>query len=79
MRGKGFCRLLAGASNIPEHKDLDNALQVNEISIMNSESQYADLVFYLKNGYAPPSFSCKNKCALRLKEKTLRNHWWCVI
>jgi hypothetical protein len=74
LEGQGFCRLLAGASNIPEHEDSDNTLQVNEISIINSESQYADLIFYLKNGYAPPNFSYKNKRALRLKAKTLRNH-----
>ena len=42
---------------------------MNEISIINSESQYADLIFYLKNGYAPPDFSYKNKRALRLKAK----------
>lgn len=67
IRAQGFYRLLARASNILEHEDLDNSLQINEISIMNYESQYVDLVFYLKNGYAPPSLSCKNKCALRLK------------
>ena len=66
-RGQCFCRLLVGASNIPEHEDLDNAFQVNKISIMNSKSQYADLVFYLKNGYDPPSFSYKNKRTLILK------------
>eukprot|EP00253_Pinus_taeda_P021305 PITA_21305 len=69
VRGQGFFRLLEGASNISEHEDSDNALQINEISIMNYESQYADLVFYLKNGYSPPNLSYKNKLALRLKTK----------
>ena len=31
--------------------------------------QYADLIFYLKNGYAPPNLSYKNKRAIRLKAK----------
>ena len=69
VRGQGFCKLLAGASNIPDHEDLDNTAQVNEISMIDSESQYADLIFYLKNGYAPSEYSYKNKSALRLKAK----------
>jgi len=59
VRGQGFCRLLDGASNIPENEDSDKTLQVNEISIINSESQYVDLIFYLKNGYALSNFSYK--------------------
>jgi len=54
VRGEGFCRLLAGASNILDHEDSNNTAQVNEISITNFESQYADLIFHLKNGYSPP-------------------------
>ena len=38
VRGQGFCRLLARASNIPEHEDSDNTFQVNQISIINSKS-----------------------------------------
>eukprot|EP00253_Pinus_taeda_P025768 PITA_25768 len=30
---------------------------------------FADLIFYLKNGYAPPNISYKNKRAIRLKAK----------
>ena len=67
VRGQGFCRLLAGAHNIPENQDPENAIQVSQISVTDSESQYADLIFYLKNGYAPSNLSCKNKCALTLK------------
>ena len=66
--GQGFCRLLAGASNIPESSDTDQSETINHISIIDSESQYADLIFYLKNGYAPPNLSYKNKRAIRLKE-----------
>eukprot|EP00253_Pinus_taeda_P025277 PITA_25277 len=67
VRGQGFCRLLAGASNIPESSDRDQFEAINHISIIDSESQYADLIFYLKNGYAPPNLSYKSKRAIRLK------------
>eukprot|EP00253_Pinus_taeda_P010665 PITA_10665 len=69
VRGQGFCRLLAGASNIPESSDTDQSETINQINIIESESQYADLIFYLKNGYAPPNLPYKNKRAIRLKEK----------
>eukprot|EP00253_Pinus_taeda_P022177 PITA_22177 len=68
VRGQGFCRLLAGASNIPESSDTNQSETINRISIIDSESQYADIIFYLKNGYAPPNLSYKNKRAIRLKE-----------
>ena len=38
VRGQGFFKLLAGASNIPENQDQDNVVQVNQISIIDSES-----------------------------------------
>eukprot|EP00253_Pinus_taeda_P006011 PITA_06011 len=69
VRGQGFCRLLAGASNIPESSDTDQPEIINQVSVTDSESQYADLIFYLKNGYAPPNLSYKNKRAIRLKAK----------
>eukprot|EP00253_Pinus_taeda_P026102 PITA_26102 len=69
VRGQGFCRLLAGASNIPESSDTYQSETINQISIIDSESQYVDLIFYLKNGYSPPNLSYKNKRAIRLKAK----------
>eukprot|EP00253_Pinus_taeda_P020727 PITA_20727 len=69
VRGQGFFRLLVGASNIQESGDTDQIEEINQISIAGSESQYADLIFYLKNGYAPPNLSYKNKRAIRLKAK----------
>eukprot|EP00253_Pinus_taeda_P012670 PITA_12670 len=69
VRGQGFCRLLAGASNIQESGDTEHIEEINQISITNSESLYVDLIFYLKNGYAPPNLSYKNKRAIRLKAK----------
>eukprot|EP00253_Pinus_taeda_P008408 PITA_08408 len=39
VRGQGFCRLLAGASNIPESSDTDQSETINQISIIDSESQ----------------------------------------
>eukprot|EP00253_Pinus_taeda_P032840 PITA_32840 len=68
VRGQGFYRLLAGASNIPESSVTNQFEEINQISIADSESQYADLIFYLKNGYAPPNMSYKSKRAIRLKD-----------
>ena len=39
VRGQGFCRLLAGASNILESSDTDRSETINQISIIDSESQ----------------------------------------
>eukprot|EP00253_Pinus_taeda_P028659 PITA_28659 len=72
VRGQGFCRLLAGASHIQESGDTDQTEEINQISITDSEPQYADLIFYLKNGYAPPNLSYKNKRAIRLKAKNFK-------
>eukprot|EP00253_Pinus_taeda_P016169 PITA_16169 len=70
VRGQGFCRILAGASNIPESSDTGPTEEINQISVTDSESQYADLIFYLKNGYAPPNLSYKSKRTIRLKTKS---------
>eukprot|EP00253_Pinus_taeda_P013700 PITA_13700 len=70
VRGQGFCRILAGASNIPESSNTGPTEEINQISVTNSESQYADLIFYLKIGYAPPNLSYKSKRAIRLKAKS---------
>src|ERR1700733_11766157 len=69
VRGQGFCRILAGAHNIPESSDTGSTEEINQISITDSESQYTDLIFYLKNGHAPPHLSYKSKRAIRLKAK----------
>ena len=58
---------MEGAHNIPENQHSDNDIQVSQISVTDSESQYVDLIYYLKNGYAPSNLSYKNKRALRLK------------
>eukprot|EP00253_Pinus_taeda_P029433 PITA_29433 len=70
VRGQGFCRILVGASNIPESSDTGPTEEINQVSVTDSESQYADLIFYLKNGYAPPNLSYKIKRAIRLKAKS---------
>ena len=60
---------MAGASNIQQPGDTEHIEEINQISIADSESQYADLIFYLKNGYAPPNLSYKSKRAIRLKAR----------
>ena len=42
---------------------------MNEVSLNDVESLYSDIIFYLKNGYAPPNLNYTKKRALRLKAK----------
>lgn len=44
-----------------------NIDQITEVLPIDTESQYDDLIFYLKNGYAPSELDFKIKRALRLK------------
>ena len=44
-------------------------MQISEVSLNDAQSQYVDLKFYLKNGYAPMHLNYKTKRALRLKSK----------
>jgi len=69
VRGQGFCRLITRASNISANEDSGNKVQISEVCLTNTESQYVDLLFYLKNGYAPPELNHKRERALRLKAK----------
>ena len=69
VKGQGFFRLLAGASNIQEPEGTKDFEAINQISITDPKSQYAALVFYLKNGYASSNLSYKNKRAIKLKAK----------
>eukprot|EP00253_Pinus_taeda_P031826 PITA_31826 len=39
VRGQGFCRLLAGASNIPESSNTDQPEIINQVSATDSKSQ----------------------------------------
>ena len=40
-----------------------------EVSLKDAESLYADIIYYLKNGYAPSHLDHTKKRALRLKAK----------
>ena len=64
FRGQGFYKLLTGESNIPPIADIGNNAHIYEVSVIDVESEYADLIFYLKNGYAPPECNHKRKRAL---------------
>eukprot|EP00253_Pinus_taeda_P008100 PITA_08100 len=48
VRGQGFCKMLAGASHIPE--SLSKEVQTYEVSLNDIEYLYADTIYYLKNG-----------------------------
>ena len=69
VRGQGFYIMLTGASHLSSEADSGNDVQVWEVSLNDAQSQYVDLKFYLKNGYAPLQLSYKTKFALRLKDK----------
>ena len=44
-------------------------MQISEVSLNDAQSQYIDLIFYLKNGYAPTQLSYKMKRVFLLKAK----------
>ena len=44
-------------------------VQVYEVILNDVESLYADIIYYLKNGYAPSNLDHTKKRALRLKAK----------
>ena len=67
VRGQGFCKILARPSLISEKPSAE--IQTYEVSLNDVESLYADIIFYLKNGYAPPNLDYTKKRALRLKAK----------
>jgi len=76
VKGQVFCRMLAGASNISADKYSGNTVQISEVNLNKSESQYTDLIFYLRNGFSPLELSYKRKRYLRLKAnqyKTIEN------
>lgn len=61
--------MLTGASHLSSKEDSGNNVQISEVSLNDAQSQYDDLIFYLKNGCAPNQLSYKKKRALRLKAK----------
>ena len=69
VKGQGFCQMLVGASLILEIPSPSQEVQMYEVSLNDIESRYADIMFYLKNGYAPSNLNHTKKRALRLKAK----------
>ena len=67
VRGQGFFKILARALLIFEIPSAE--IQMYEVSLNDFESLYADIIFYLKNGYSPPNLDYSKKRALRLKDK----------
>eukprot|EP00253_Pinus_taeda_P009129 PITA_09129 len=63
VKGQGFCKMLAGASFISKIPSAE--IQMYEVSLNDVELLYADIIFYLKNGYAPPNLNYTKKRALR--------------
>eukprot|EP00253_Pinus_taeda_P005043 PITA_05043 len=67
VKGQRFCKMLAGASLISKIPSTE--IQMYKVSLNIVESLYADIIFFLKNGYAPPNLDYTKKRALRLKDK----------
>jgi len=67
VKGQGFCKMPVGASLMPENPSEE--VQVYKVSLNDVESLYVDIIYYLKNGYAPPNLDHTKKRALRLKAK----------
>ena len=61
--------MLTWSFKLPEEEHSGGDIQIYQISLNDTTSQYVDLGFYLKKGYAPMQLSYKNKRALRLKAK----------
>lgn len=53
VKGQGFCRMLAGESNLSTLQHSSDGVQVYEVSLNDIEPRYVDIIFYLRNGYAP--------------------------
>ena len=69
VKGQGFCRMLAGASNLSALQHSGEDVQVYEVKLNDTESIYDDIIFYLRNGYAPTQLNYTKKRALRLKAR----------
>lgn len=67
VKGQGFWKIMAGPSLIYEMPSSE--VQMYEVILNDIESLYADIIFYLKNGYAPSNLDYTKKRALRLKAK----------
>ena len=59
--------MLVGASLMSEIPSAE--IQMYEVSLNDVESLYTDIIYYLKNGYAPSNLDHTKKRALRLKAK----------
>eukprot|EP00253_Pinus_taeda_P022666 PITA_22666 len=69
VKGQGFCKMLVGASLISEIPSPNQEVQMYEVSLNDIDSRYVDIIFYLKNGYAPSNLNYTKKRILRLKAK----------
>ena len=59
--------MLTRASHLPTKDDQSTEVQLFEVNLNDSESQYVDLKFFLKNGHAPLYLNYTAKRALRIK------------
>lgn len=69
VKGQGFFKMLGGASSLPALQDSGNNIQIYEVSLNDTKSRYADTIFYLRKGYAPPKLNYQRKRALSIKAR----------
>lgn len=67
VKGQGFCRLVTGINDTSIDEVIGNIEQITYVLPISTQSQYVDLIFYLKNGYDPLEMDVKKKRALRLR------------
>lgn len=67
VKGQGFFKMLAGALLMSEIPSAE--IQMYEVRLNDVGSLFADIIYYLKNGYAPSNLDHTKKRDLRLKAK----------
>lgn len=64
--------MLAGALPISEIQSPNSEVQMYEVNLNDNESRYVDIMFYLKNGYAP-HFNHKKENSPEIKIQAISN------
>lgn len=68
VKGQGLFKMLTGSSHLPKDEDQSDEIQISEVCLNDSQSQYTNMKFFLKNGYAPSNLNYTAKNSLRLKK-----------
>ena len=47
VKGQGLCKMLTRSSHLPKDEDQSKEIQIYEVSLNDSQSQYVDLNFFI--------------------------------